>query len=148
MTLTSDIYLKIKLFQDKDEIYQIQKDLHYKIIDFVFYKLLNSKQHNDDLLISEILEYISGKLPYNILDLLRFRIAFIKYSKDLIILMREIVRRSDPIVHEPISPHFILKYFKKKRINLPFKYTFLHTTFLPYLKRRYPRRFNYLQEYI
>ena len=147
LALTDDIYNLFKLHQDKDEVYQIQKDLHYYIIDFIYNGLVNSYFHSDNILISELIKEISKRLPFNILNLLRFRIAIKKYCNDLIILIRELIRRSEPDIQEPISPHYLLKHFEETMINLPFKYTFLRSTFLPYLKDRFPIRFGYIKDY-
>ena len=77
-----------------------------------------------------------------------FRIAFIKYAEDLITLLREIIRRSNPKFQEPISPHFLLQHFENHEICIPFKYTFLRSNFLPYLKNRFPNRLWYIKDYI
>lgn len=148
LALTDDIYNLIKLYQNKDEIYQIRKDLYCYIIDFIYSNLLNSKDLNENSIIMELIKSVSEKLPFNILYLLRFRIAFVKYSKELILLLREIIRRSEPKLLEPISPYYLLKHFKKKGIIIPFKYTFLQSTFLPYLKNRYSKRFRYMKDFL
>jgi hypothetical protein len=148
MALTDDIYNKIKLHKDVDEVYQIQKELHHKIIDFVYINLLNSKYQDDNRLILKLIEEVLKILPFNILSLLRFRIAFIKYAEDLITLLREIIRRSDPKIQEPISPHFLLQHFEINKICIPFKYTFLRSKFLPYLKKRFPNRLWDIKDYI
>lgn len=147
LALTEDIYNKIRLHKDKDEVYQIQRDLHYYIIDFIYSNLLNSKFSDDNSLILGLIKSVSEKLPFNILHLLRFKIAFVKYSKDLILLIREIILRSDPKILRPISPYYLLKHFEKKGVIIPFKYTFLRSTFLPYLKNRYPKRFLYIKDF-
>ena len=147
MALTEEVYKIIKLHQDEDEVYQIQKDLHHHIIDFCYNNLVTTKFHSDKILIIELIKRVSEKLPFNILNFLRFRIAFIKYSKELIILLRELIRRSEPDIQEPISSHYLLKHFEEKMIYLPFKYTFLRSTFLPYLKDRFPIRFGYIKDY-
>lgn len=147
MALTDDIYNKIKLHKEIDEVYQIQKDIHHKIIDFVYINLLNSKYQDNNRLILKLIEEVLKRLPFNILSLMRFRIAIIKYAEDLIILLREIIRRSDPKNQEPISPHFLLQHFEAHKICTPFKYTFLRSNFLPYLKKRFPNRLCNIKDY-
>lgn len=147
MALTDDIYNKIRLYQDDDKVYQIQKNLHYFIIDYIYSILLNSTNPDFNSLISDLIKNLSKRLPFDIFYFLRFRIAFIKYSNDLITLLLEIIRRSEPSIKEPISPYFLLKHFERKKISLPFNYTFLRSNILPYLKRRFPERFGYIKDY-
>ncbi|TFG26195.1 MAG: hypothetical protein EU532_10440 [Promethearchaeota archaeon] len=147
LALSEDIYNIIKFYKDKDEVYQISKDLFQFIIDLIYYNLINSDHISDKTLLLELVERISEKLPFNILNFLRYRIAFLKYAVHLIALIREIIRRSDPKIQEAISPYYLLKYFEKKRKIVPFKYTFLRSTFIPYIKKRFPKRFSYIPEY-
>ncbi|NVM20041.1 MAG: hypothetical protein HWN80_20235, partial [Candidatus Lokiarchaeota archaeon] len=140
-------YKLIKLHQEKDAVYQIQRELHHFIIDFCFVKVVSKDFPNDEIIVIELMKRVSERLPFNILKFLRYRIAFIKYSKDLITLLLELVRRSEPDIHEPISPHYLLKHFREKMIDLPFKYTFLRKNLLPYLKGRFPTRFGCVKDY-
>jgi len=147
MALTEDSYTQIKLKRDIDEIYNISNQLLYFICEFTYESILNSILLNDDEIILNLIKEITKLMPYDILLLLRYRTAFMKYAKYLIIILREIIRRSDPKIQEPISPYYIIQVFAGKGIQIPFKYTFLRKNLIPFLKTRYPRRFWYVTDY-
>jgi len=147
MALTEDSYTQIKLKRDIDEIYNISNQLLYFICEFTYESILNSILLNDDEIILNLIKEITKLMPYDILLLLKYRTAFMKYAKYLIIVLREIIRRSDPKIQEPISPYYIIQVFVGKGIQIPFKYTFLRKNLIPFLKTRYPKRFWYVTDY-
>lgn len=147
MALTEDSYIKIKLKKDIDEIYNISNQLLYFIYEFTYDSILNSILLDDNEIILNLIKEITKLMPYDILLLLKYRTAFMKYAKYLIIVLGEIIRRSDPKIQEPISPYYIIRVFERKGIQIPFKYTFLRESLIPFLKNRYPRRFWYVADY-